>query len=71
MNISRSGRIRKKSKFLTDSEFHTPKESVIYGLSSLTSKVLSSSDLPGIDVEDEDLESMVNKKEVQLHCSFI
>ena len=38
MNVSRSGRIRKKSKFLTDSEFHTPKDSVIYGLSSLTTK---------------------------------
>ena len=38
MNVSRSGRVRKKSKFLTDSEFHTPKDSIIYGLSSLTSK---------------------------------
>ena len=38
MNVSRSGRVRKKSKFLTDSEFHTPKESIIYGLSSLTAK---------------------------------
>ena len=36
MNVSRSGRVRKKSKFLTDSEFHTPKDSVIYGLSSAT-----------------------------------
>ena len=38
MNVSRSGRVRKKSKFLTDSEFHTPKDSVIYGLSTLVSK---------------------------------
>ena len=38
MNVSRSGRVRKKSKFLTDSEFHTPKDSIIYGLSSLTAK---------------------------------
>ena len=38
MNVSRSGRIRKKSKFLTDSEFHTPKDSVIYGLSNLVTK---------------------------------
>ena len=38
MNVSRSGRVRKKSKSLTDSEFHTPKDSIIYGLSSLSSK---------------------------------
>ena len=38
MNVSRSGRVRKKSKFLLDSEFHTPKESVIQGLSELDSK---------------------------------
>jgi len=67
MNISRSGRVRKKSKFLTDVEFHTPKESVIYGLSSLASKVVSSSGVPRLDVHDEDLESMIDKKEGWLH----
>ena len=61
MNISRSGRVRKKSKFLTDDEFQTPKESVIYGLSSLESKVVSSSDVPRLEVQDEDLESMIDK----------
>ena len=38
MNVSRSGRVRKKTKFLTDSEFHTPKDSVVYGLSTLKTK---------------------------------
>ena len=68
MNISRSGRVRKKSKFLTDAEFHTPKESVIYGLSSLASKVVSSSDVPRFNVNDEDIESMIDKKEGWLHA---
>ena len=34
MNISRSGRVRKRSSVLTDSEFQTPKRSVICGLES-------------------------------------
>ena len=50
MNVSRSGRIRKKSKFLTDSEFHTPKDSVIYGLTSLATK---SSLAPNVETVDK------------------
>ena len=34
MNISRSGRVRKRSSLLTDSEFQTPKKSIICGLES-------------------------------------
>ena len=56
MNVSRSGRIRKKSKFLLDSEFHTPKESVIQGLSELDSKFsrsTPSSNLISVDANNE------------------
>ena len=59
MNISRSGRIRKKSKYLTDSEFHTPRDSVIHGLSSLASKVSKTSSSPTLNTQNEEIESMV------------
>ena len=60
MNVSRSGRIRKKSKFLTDSEFHTPKDSVIYGLSSAT-KNSSSHNESKKPSEGEDQELTLNE----------
>ena len=44
MNISRSGRVRKQSNLLSDSEFYTPKHSVIYGLSSSASKPVQQDD---------------------------
>ena len=44
MNISRSGRVRKRSNLLADSEFYTPKHSVIYGLSSSASKSIHEPD---------------------------
>ena len=74
MNVSRSGRIRKKSKFLTDSEFHTPKDSVIYGLSSATKNSSShnESKKPS-EGEDQELtlnESKYRNKLIRRHLDF-
>ena len=59
MNVSRSGRVRKKSKFLLDSEFHTPKESVIQGLSELDSKLSRSTPSSHLTSEDTSNENHV------------
>ena len=67
MNVSRSGRVRKKSTILIDSEFHTPRESVIYGLSSLESKVLQSSACQTLKTQNEQIEllDVTNKGKLQ------
>ena len=66
MNVSRSGRVRKKSKFLLDSEFHTPKESVIQGLSELDSKFSRST--PSIHLTSVDTNNEHN--ELPDKCKF-
>ena len=74
MNVSRSGRVRKKSKFLLDSEFHTPKESVIQGLSELDSKFPRSTPyihLTSVDTNNEHNElSDKSKFEEKIVCLY-
>ena len=61
MNVSRSGRIRKKSTILTDSEFHTPRGSIIHGLSQ--SKISQTSESQRLETQNEQFDSLAEVNE--------
>ena len=65
MNVSRSGRVRKKSTILNDSEFHTPRGSIIHGLSQ--PKVSQTSESQRLETPNEQFESLaeVNQRKWQ------